>query len=52
MLPETKDRARSWNARCLSYDSSIYLVKLKSGYNIGIPKENVLSFEVLKKYPN
>ncbi len=33
-----------------SYDSSIYLVKLKSGYNIGIPKENVLGFEVLKKY--
>ena len=33
-----------------SYDNSIHLVKLKSGYNIGIPKENVLGFEVLKKY--
>src|SRR3989344_4149230 len=33
-----------------SYDGGIYLVKLKSGYNIGIPKENVLGFEVLKKY--
>lgn len=33
-----------------SYDTSIYLVKLKSGYNIGIPKENVLGFEVIKQY--
>lgn len=31
-----------------SYDSSIYLVKLASGYNIGIPKENVLGSEVVR----
>jgi glutamyl-tRNA(Gln) amidotransferase subunit D len=32
-----------------SYDSDVYLIKLKSGYNIGIPKENVYGSEVLKK---
>lgn len=31
-------------------DSSIILLKLKSGYNIGIAKENVLAGRVLKKY--
>jgi glutamyl-tRNA(Gln) amidotransferase subunit D len=33
-----------------SADSSIYLLKLKSGYNVGIPKENVLAGRALKKY--
>jgi glutamyl-tRNA(Gln) amidotransferase subunit D len=33
-----------------SYDSSVLLVKLKSGYNVGIPKENVFDVEVLEKY--
>ncbi len=32
-----------------SYDSSILLLKLKSGYNIGISKENILASRVLKK---
>ncbi|MEK6856353.1 MAG: Glu-tRNA(Gln) amidotransferase subunit GatD [Nanoarchaeota archaeon] len=31
-------------------DSSILLLKLDSGYNIGIPKENVLASRILKKY--
>ncbi len=33
-----------------SYDKSVVLVKLKSGYNIGIPRENVFDVEVLDKY--
>jgi len=33
-----------------SSDNSIALIKLKSGYNIGIPKENILSIRALKKY--
>lgn len=33
-----------------SYDKSILLVKLNSGYNIGIPRENVFGVEVLEKY--
>jgi len=33
-----------------SSDSSVLLLKLKSGYNIGIPKENVLAGRVLKKF--
>lgn len=33
-----------------SSDSSILLLKLKSGYNIGIPKENILGGRALKKY--
>jgi len=32
-----------------SYDASVILVKLKSGYNIGIPRENVYGVEVLKR---
>ncbi len=31
-------------------DSSIVLLKLDSGYNIGIPKENILAARILKKY--
>jgi len=31
-------------------DSSIVLLKLDSGYNIGIPKENILACRVLKKF--
>jgi glutamyl-tRNA(Gln) amidotransferase subunit D len=31
-------------------DKSILLLKLNSGYNIGIPKENILAGRVLKKY--
>ena len=33
-----------------SHDSSILLLKLNSGYNIGIPKENILAGRVLKKF--
>jgi glutamyl-tRNA(Gln) amidotransferase subunit D len=33
-----------------SSDSSIVLIKLKSGYNIGINKENILGFKVLRKF--
>ena len=33
-----------------SPDSRIVLLKLKSGYNIGIPKENILGSRVLKKF--
>ncbi|MBU0977110.1 MAG: Glu-tRNA(Gln) amidotransferase subunit GatD [Nanoarchaeota archaeon] len=33
-----------------STDSSVYLLKLKTGYNVGIPKENVLAGRALKKY--
>ena len=33
-----------------SSDKNILLLKLSSGYNIGIPKENVLAGRVLKKY--
>jgi len=33
-----------------SFDSSIVLLKLSSGYNIGIPKENILAGRVLKKF--
>src|SRR3989344_6067471 len=33
-----------------SHDSGILLVKLKSGYNIGVPRENVFDCEVIKKY--
>ncbi|MEK6858615.1 MAG: Glu-tRNA(Gln) amidotransferase subunit GatD [Nanoarchaeota archaeon] len=31
-----------------SYDSSVVLVKLASGYNIGIPKEHILGSEVIR----
>jgi glutamyl-tRNA(Gln) amidotransferase subunit D len=33
-----------------SPDSSVILLKLDSGYNIGIPKENILAARALKKY--
>ncbi len=33
-----------------SLDSSLVLLKLKSGYNIGINKENILGFKVLRKF--
>jgi len=31
-------------------DTSVLLIKLESGYNIGIPKENILAGRALKKY--
>lgn len=31
-------------------DSDVVLLKLKSGYNIGIPKENILAGRVLKRF--
>ena len=34
----------------LSHDSSIVLLKLNSGYNIGIPKDNILGSRILKRY--
>ena len=33
-----------------SSDSSVILLKLNSGYNIGIPRENVLGGKVVKRY--
>ena len=33
-----------------SADGSILLLKLKSGYNIGIPKENILAGRALRKF--
>jgi glutamyl-tRNA(Gln) amidotransferase subunit D len=33
-----------------SYDKNIVLLKLKSGYNIGIPKENILESKVIRKF--
>jgi glutamyl-tRNA(Gln) amidotransferase subunit D len=33
-----------------SYDKDVILLKLPSGYNIGIPKENVLDLEVVEEY--
>ena len=33
-----------------SPDSSVVLLKLKSGYNIGIPKENILGYKVIRKF--
>ena len=33
-----------------SYDKSVVLLKLKSGYNVGIPKENILDSKVIRKY--
>ena len=33
-----------------SSDSSVLLLKLNSGYNIGIPKENILAGRALKKF--
>lgn len=33
-----------------SPDSSVLLIKLSSGYNVGIPKENILAGRVMKKF--
>lgn len=33
-----------------SYDKKIVLLKLRSGYNIGIPKENIHDLRVLRKF--
>ncbi|MBM3232060.1 Glu-tRNA(Gln) amidotransferase subunit GatD [Candidatus Pacearchaeota archaeon] len=33
-----------------SYDNDVILIKLKSGYNIGIPKENILDFHVIEEF--
>lgn len=33
-----------------SHDNSIVLLKLSSGYNVGIAKENILSSRILKKF--
>ena len=33
-----------------SAEPGIYLLKMKSGYNVGIPRENVLAGRALKKY--
>jgi glutamyl-tRNA(Gln) amidotransferase subunit D len=33
-----------------SSDNSIVLLKLNSGYNIGIPKENILGFKIIRKF--
>ena len=32
-----------------SYDKSVVLLKLESGYNIGIPKENIFDIKVIRK---
>ena len=33
-----------------SYDTTIVLLKLASGYNIGIAKENILDYKILRKF--
>lgn len=33
-----------------SSDNSVVLLKLKSGYNIGIPKENILGSRIIKRF--
>ncbi len=33
-----------------SYEKNVVLLKLKSGYNIGIPQENIFDAKVLKKF--
>jgi len=33
-----------------SYDSDVVLLKLKSGYNIGIPKDNILDCHVVEEF--
>ena len=33
-----------------SPDNEIVLIKLSSGYNIGLKKENILGYEIIKKY--
>ena len=33
-----------------SHDRSVVLLKLKSGYNIGINKENILRFKIVRKF--
>ncbi len=33
-----------------SYDNKVVLVKLDSGYNIGIPRENILNSKVIRKF--
>ena len=35
-----------------SYDRDVVLLKLKSGYNIGIPKENILDCHVVEEFKN
>lgn len=43
-------KEKDWTGFILeSYDSSIVLLKLESGYNIGIPEDDVLSVKVLEK---
>jgi len=33
-----------------SHDKNVLLIKLKSGYNIGIPNENILDSKIIRKY--
>ncbi len=33
-----------------SYDKDVVLLKLKSGYNIGIPKENILDLDIIEEF--
>lgn len=33
-----------------SYDKDVVLLKLESGYNIGIPRENIFEIKVIRKY--
>ena len=33
-----------------SYDNDVILLKLKSGYNVGIPKENVLDLDIVEEF--
>ncbi len=50
---ELKTSDKNWRGRVLeSHDSSIVLLKLDSGYNIGIREESILNVRVLKKVEN
>lgn len=49
-IVEIKTNKHSWRGQILeSYDSEIILIKLESGYNIGIRKDNALEVKILGK---
>ena len=49
-LVELKTRGKTWTGFLLeSYDYEIILLKLESGYNIGVRKESITSANLIKK---
>ena len=50
VVVKTKDTDKEWKGIILeSYDPEIILLKLETGYNIGIREENILNLQVLEK---